>query len=234
MRGRAGGWAGAGLRRAAETGRGRGSAGPPGPASLERRRVGKGSAGLPETRYEFATYAVVISLPRRSVRVDPRHEGSSRYHVAAGGPRARPSPRSRAGGRALYNGGVRARLFLALLAAFALLSAPAPAQEPTPTPTATPTPTPTPTPEPAPERSDKVKAIFRDYRRDGEIDACEHDRPVLRSALKSLTDEEDLENPDLRYLLEAAIDEHKSGDCEEQAAERRRTTTRARSRRRPR
>ena len=114
---------------------------------------------------------------------------------------------------------MRARLLLALLAAFALLAAPAPAQVPTPTPTPTATPTPTPTPEPAPERSDDVKAIFRDYRRDGEIDACKHERADLRAALKSLTDEEQLENPDLRFLLEAGIDEHKSGDCEEQAAE---------------
>jgi hypothetical protein len=114
---------------------------------------------------------------------------------------------------------VRARLLPALLAAFALLAASAPAQEQTPTPTPTVTPEPTATPEPKPERSDDVKAIFRDYRRDAEIGACDHERGDLRAALKSLTDQEDLENPDLRYLLQAGIDEHKSGDCAEQAAE---------------
>ena len=56
---------------------------------------------------------------------------------------------------------------------------------------------------PAPERSDEVKAIYRDYRRDGEIDACKHKKADLKEALKDLTDEDDAENPDLRYLLEA-------------------------------
>ncbi len=120
-----------------------------------------------------------------------------------------------------YNGRVRARLLPALLAAFALLAAPAAAQVPTPTPTPTPTATPSPeptaTPEPTPERSDEVKAIYRDYRRDGELDACKHEKADLKEALKDLTDEDDAENPDLRYLLEAGIDEHKSGDCARKA-----------------
>jgi hypothetical protein len=114
---------------------------------------------------------------------------------------------------------VRARLLSALLLAFALLAAPAPAQVATPTPTVTPTPTPTPTPEPRPERSDEVRAIYRDYRREGELQGCRHERADLKDALKGITDGEDMRYPDLRYLLQAAIDEHKSGDCEEQAAE---------------
>jgi hypothetical protein len=118
---------------------------------------------------------------------------------------------------------VRARLLPALLAAFALVAAPAAAQVPTPTPTptpaptATPTPEPTATPEPTPERSDEVKAIYRDYRRDGELNACKHEKADLKEALQDLTDEDDAENPDLRYLLEAGIDEHKSGDCARKA-----------------
>jgi hypothetical protein len=81
------------------------------------------------------------------------------------------------------------------------------------------TPEPSPTREPAPERSDAVRAIFRDFRRDARINGCKHELADLRKALKSLTDEEQVESPDLRYLLQAAIDTHKSGDCEEQAAE---------------
>src|SRR5688500_18760565 len=132
-----------------------------------------------------------------------------RARTLVGRPRA-----ARPDGLAHYNEGVRACLFTALLAAFALLASPALAQDPTPTPTPTATPTPTPTPEPTPERSDEVKAIYRDYRRDADLDACKHEKADLKEALKDLTEEDDAENPDLRYLLEAAIDEHKSGDCE--------------------
>jgi hypothetical protein len=110
---------------------------------------------------------------------------------------------------------VRARLIPALLAAFALLAAPAPAQDPSPPPTGSPSPA----PEPAPERSDEVKAIFRDYQRGGEISGCKHEKADLKEARKGLTDTDDTETPELRYLLDAAIDLHKSGDCEEEAAE---------------
>jgi hypothetical protein len=120
---------------------------------------------------------------------------------------------------------VRARLLAALVTAVALTSAPALAQDVTPTPSPTPTatpspsPTPTPTPEPRPERSDEVKTIYRDYRRDGVIDACRHKRKDLREALDDLDPDADTETPDLRPQLEAAIDEHKSGECKRQAEE---------------
>jgi hypothetical protein len=114
---------------------------------------------------------------------------------------------------------VRARLFPALLAAFALLAAPAPAQDPPPSPTVSPSPSPSPSPEPVPERSDEVKAIYRDYRRDGEIDGCKHEKADLKEVRKGLTDTDDAQTPELRYLLEAAIDQHKSGDCEEEVEE---------------
>ncbi|HZB75606.1 MAG TPA: hypothetical protein VE526_05235 [Solirubrobacteraceae bacterium] len=114
---------------------------------------------------------------------------------------------------------MRARLIPALLAAFALLAAPAPAQDPSPPPTGSPSPAPSPSPEPAPERSDEVKAIYRDYQRDGEINGCKHEKADLKEARKGLTDTDDAEYPDLRYQLEAAIDQHKSGDCAEEAAE---------------
>lgn len=102
-----------------------------------------------------------------------------------------------------------ARLSCLVLAAFLALSGAAFAQEPTPTPT--------PTPEPREERSDEVRDIYRDYRRDGAIEGCDHERGDLRDALDGLDAQADLETPDLRPLLEAAIESHRDGTCEELA-----------------
>jgi hypothetical protein len=97
---------------------------------------------------------------------------------------------------------VRMSLAAALLVALAIPIAPAAAQEPTPTPT------------PAPERSEAEKDVYRDYRRDGVIDACDHKKRTLRDVLEELPPEADIDNPDLRPALEAAIEQHDDGDCE--------------------
>ena len=102
------------------------------------------------------------------------------------------------------------RLAAVLLAAFAVFAGPAAAQDPTPTPTPSPTATPTPTPEP----SEAEKKVYRDYRRDGVIDACDHRKKVLKDVLEELPPEADIETPDLRPALEAAIEQHKGGDCD--------------------
>jgi hypothetical protein len=108
---------------------------------------------------------------------------------------------------------VRMSLAAAVLAALAIAVAPAAAQEPTQTPS--PTATPSPTPTPAPERSKAERAVYRDYRRDGVIEACDHERRTLREVLRELPPEADIDNPDLRPALEAAIDQHDDGDCDE-------------------
>src|SRR5215207_4749202 len=97
------------------------------------------------------------------------------------------------------------RLPAALLVAFAVLIAPAAAQEPTPTPT--------PTPTPAPELSDAERDVYRDYRRDGVIEACDHKKKTLKQVLEELPPEADLDTPDLRPALEAGIEQHRDGDC---------------------
>jgi hypothetical protein len=110
--------------------------------------------------------------------------------------------------------GVLKRLPAALAVAFAVLTGPAYAQAPTPTPTPTATPTPSPTPTPTPEPTDGERRVIRDYRRDGVIDACDHKRRALKRVLKRLRPEDDIETPDLRPALEAAIEQHDDGDCE--------------------
>jgi hypothetical protein len=99
--------------------------------------------------------------------------------------------------------GVRMSFAAAVLAAFAVLISPAAAQDPSPTPT------------PSPERSEAEKDVYRDYRRDGVIEACDHRRRTLREVLRELPPEADLDNPDLRPALEAAIEQHDDGDCDE-------------------
>jgi hypothetical protein len=114
--------------------------------------------------------------------------------------------------------GVLVRLAALLVIAFAAIAPRAAAQSPTPTPTPTPTATPTPTPTPAPERSEAVKRVYRDYRRDGVIEACDHKRKTLRKTLDTLDPGADTETPDLRPALEAAIEQRKSGDCDKPEA----------------
>lgn len=109
------------------------------------------------------------------------------------------------------------RLAAALLLAFPVLTGTALGQGTTPTPTPTPTPTATPTPTPTPEPTKAEKKVLRDYRRDGVIEACEHKKKTLKQVLENLPPEADIDTPDLRPALEAAIEQHKSGDCEQEA-----------------
>jgi hypothetical protein len=70
-------------------------------------------------------------------------------------------------------------------------------------------------PAAAAEQPPRVKAVYRDYRDDGVIDACKHERAALKETLDDLPDSADLETPDLRPALEAAIEQHKDGDCKD-------------------
>ena len=65
------------------------------------------------------------------------------------------------------------------------------------------------------ERSKAVKKVYRDYRDDGVIEACDHTRKALRQTLDDLAPEADVDTPDLRPALEAAIEQVKADDCPE-------------------
>ena len=65
------------------------------------------------------------------------------------------------------------------------------------------------------ERSKGVKKVYRDYRDDGVIEACDHTRKALRRTLDDLAEEADIETPDLRPALEAAIEQVEDDDCPE-------------------
>ena len=96
--------------------------------------------------------------------------------------------------------GVRSR-FIAGLAALLLplvVTAPAPAQSD------------------EDERSKAVEEIYKDYRDDGVIEACDHTKRALKRTLEDLAPEADVETPDLRPALEAGIEQHESDDCENQ------------------
>jgi hypothetical protein len=121
--------------------------------------------------------------------------------------------------------GVLSRITAALTASVALLGlgpAGASAQDPTITPTVTPTVsptpvptvTPTPTPVPPSKRSKSVKKVYKDYRDDGVIEACDHTKKALKKTLKELDPAADVDTPDLRPALEAAIEQHHKAGCD--------------------
>ena len=85
------------------------------------------------------------------------------------------------------------RLITALVAALALWPAAASAQNPTST------------PGPPNSASDAVKLIYEDYRRDGKIDVCEHERADLQDALDTIEPDFDTDYPDFREALEAGV-----------------------------
>jgi hypothetical protein len=64
------------------------------------------------------------------------------------------------------------------------------------------------------ERPKGVQRVYDDYRDDGVIEACEHPKRALQRTLDGLEPEADVDTPDLRPALEAAIEQHDSGDCE--------------------
>jgi hypothetical protein len=106
-------------------------------------------------------------------------------------------------------------LLVAAVAFIAALPAAASAQDPTPTPTVTPTPTATPTPVPTPTPAEEkqaklrkrkvVKRVYRDFRDDGRIDNCKHSRLALKRTLQSISDQYDVDFPDFREAVKAAI-----------------------------
>jgi hypothetical protein len=65
------------------------------------------------------------------------------------------------------------------------------------------------------ERSKAVKKVYRDYRDDGVIEACDHTKKALQKTLDDLPPEADVDTPDLRPALEAAIEQVKADDCPE-------------------
>jgi hypothetical protein len=110
-------------------------------------------------------------------------------------------------GRAIVHSvAVPKRSITALLAALALLiAAPAAFAQ-----------TATPTPGGAPEDASKaVKEIYSDYRNDGKIDVCEHERDDLQDALDTIEPDFDTDNPDFRAALEAGIQRHDDNRCSE-------------------
>ena len=108
-------------------------------------------------------------------------------------------------------------LLVAVVAFIAALSTAAAAQDPTPAPTETPVPTPTPTVTPTPTPTPKeerqarlrkrkvVKRVYRDFRTDGRIDNCKHSRLALRRTEQSISEQYDVDFPDFREAVKAAI-----------------------------
>jgi hypothetical protein len=68
-----------------------------------------------------------------------------------------------------------------------------------------------------PERAKAVDKVYKDYRDDGVIKACDHSKKTLQKMLDELPPEADVDTPDLRPALEAGIEQHSSGDCKRQA-----------------
>ncbi len=124
-------------------------------------------------------------------------------------------------------------LVLAVAAIVVVLAAPAAGQEITPTPTPTPTVTPEPTPTPREvkqaelrKRKD-VKRVYRDYEADGELKTCVHKRLALKRTLRSVDDLYDVDYPEFKPTLEAAIEDYSEEvrRCEEEEAEAEETPT---------
>jgi hypothetical protein len=65
------------------------------------------------------------------------------------------------------------------------------------------------------DRSKAVKKVYRDYQDDGVIEACDHTQNALQKTLEALPPEADVDTPDLRPALEAAIEQVKQNDCPE-------------------
>jgi hypothetical protein len=62
-------------------------------------------------------------------------------------------------------------------------------------------------------RPEGVKKVYKDYRDDGVIDACDHTKKALQRTLDDLPPEADVETPDLRPALEAGIEQLGADDC---------------------
>jgi hypothetical protein len=95
--------------------------------------------------------------------------------------------------------GVRVRIATALLTFATVLVAAAPATAQTPS-----------------ER--QQQRVYRDYRTDGLIDACRHDVETLRAVLDGIQTSTDVNSPDFRPQVEAAIQEQQTGSCASEQA----------------
>jgi hypothetical protein len=95
--------------------------------------------------------------------------------------------------------GVKPRLAGGLVAVFALVAVAAPAWAQ----------------DDGNERPKSVKKVYRDYEDDGVIEACDHTKKALQKTLDDLPPEADVETPDLRPALEAAIEQVEEDDCPE-------------------
>ena len=62
------------------------------------------------------------------------------------------------------------------------------------------------------------RAVYRDYRSDGVIDACRHEPATLQGVLDGIPAPMEVQSPDFRPQIEAAIQEHEDGGCAEPAA----------------
>ena len=69
------------------------------------------------------------------------------------------------------------------------------------------------------DRPKAVDKVYRDYRDDGVIEACDHTKQALQQTLDGLAPEADIETPDLRPALEAAIEQVEQDECDEEEAE---------------
>ena len=124
-------------------------------------------------------------------------------------------------------------LVLAVAAIVVVLAAPASGQEITPTPTPTPTVTPEPTPttrevKQAELRKRKdVKRVYNEWELDGELKTCVHKRLALKRTLRSVDDLYDVDYPEFKPTLEAAIEDYAEEvrRCEEEEAEAEETPT---------
>jgi hypothetical protein len=58
------------------------------------------------------------------------------------------------------------------------------------------------------------RSVMKDYRDDGVVTACDHPRAALQAVLDGITTEQDTETPDLRPIVQAAIEQHDKGDCQ--------------------
>jgi len=69
------------------------------------------------------------------------------------------------------------------------------------------------------DRPKSVDKVYRDYEDDGVIEACDHTPRALQRTLDRLPAEADVETPDLRPALEAAIEQVEQDECEEEPEE---------------
>jgi len=65
------------------------------------------------------------------------------------------------------------------------------------------------------DRPKGVDAVYKDYEDDGVIEACEHTVRALERTLDGLPPQADIDTPDLRPALEAAIEQVEQDDCPE-------------------